>query len=167
MTKKTAQKIVNNKGFSSEGFTLIELLVTIAIIAVLSAVLIANMVGIRERAADTKLKNDLNQLKTALRLYYNDNQSYPTLGVNTWYACRSILAGGSSVFQSASGSVYMKEVPENCFYKPGNEFNGDPEAFTVRGVLKNGGDKDILDSAPKCGFAADPDNKFFYVCSGD
>lgn len=61
----------------SQGFTLIELLVVISIIGILAALMLANMVGIRERAADTKAKGNLKQLQNALRLYYNDFQMYP------------------------------------------------------------------------------------------
>lgn len=146
----------------SQGFTLIELLVTIAIIAVLSAVLIANMVGIRERAADTKTKNDLNQLKTAMRLYYNDNQSYVT-GYSSWTTCTSVLG---SPFDSASGTVYMKELPAGCQYRSGSAGNtSDSENFIIRASLKNLGDKDIATSASKCGITPGASEYFYYVCS--
>lgn len=62
---------------SSLGFSLIELLVVISIIAVLSAVLVANFMGARERARDAQKIQDLYSLKNALRLYYNDKQGYP------------------------------------------------------------------------------------------
>lgn len=145
------------------GFTLIELLVTIAIIAVLSAVLIANMVGIRERAADTKTKNDLNQLKNALRLYYNDNQSYK-MGVNTWTSCTGALG---EPFQSVTGVIYMKKLPAaDCQYRSGSATNtGDTENFIVRATLKNLGDKDIAASAANCGLTSTPGH--YYVCSAN
>jgi prepilin-type N-terminal cleavage/methylation domain-containing protein len=67
----------------SKGFTLIELLVAISIIAVLTAVLLPNFMGARERARDAQKKQDLYAIKNALRLYYNDHQSYPiTVGQN-------------------------------------------------------------------------------------
>ncbi|MFA6250766.1 MAG: type II secretion system protein [Candidatus Shapirobacteria bacterium] len=59
------------------GFTLVELLVSISIIAVLTAILLPNFMGARERARDAKLKQDMYSIKNALRSYYNDNQSYP------------------------------------------------------------------------------------------
>lgn len=65
---------------NSRGFTLIEILVVVSIIGILAALLLSNMVGVRERAADARLKSNLKQMATALRLYYNDNQTYPPSG---------------------------------------------------------------------------------------
>lgn len=63
-------------------FTLIELLVSISIIAALVLLIIPNMIGARQRAVDAQKKNDLKSMKDALRMYYNDNQSYPTIHAN-------------------------------------------------------------------------------------
>lgn len=60
-----------------KGFTLIELLVAISIIAVLSAILLPNFMGVREKAKDSQKIQDLSAVKNALRMYYNDNNSYP------------------------------------------------------------------------------------------
>jgi prepilin-type N-terminal cleavage/methylation domain-containing protein len=60
------------------GFSLIELLVVISIIGVLTAVLMMNLVGARDRSKDTQKIQDLNSIKNALRMYYNDYQAYPT-----------------------------------------------------------------------------------------
>ena len=59
------------------GFTLIELLVAISIIATLTAIVLPNFMGARERAKDTQKKEDMAALKNALRMVYNDTQSYP------------------------------------------------------------------------------------------
>lgn len=61
----------------NKGFSLIELLVVISIIGVLTTVLVMNFVGSRERARDTQKIQNLVSLKNALRMYYNDNQTYP------------------------------------------------------------------------------------------
>ena len=61
----------------NKGFSLIELLVVISIIGVLTTVLVMNFVGTRERSRDAQKIQNLNSLKNALRMYYNDNQFYP------------------------------------------------------------------------------------------
>lgn len=67
-------KFKNHRG----GFTLIELLVVVAIISLLSSVVLASLNGARMKARDVKRKSDLLQIRTALEMYYNDNNgSYP------------------------------------------------------------------------------------------
>jgi len=59
------------------GFTLVELLVAISIMATLMMVLLPNLMGSRQKARDARKIQDLESVKNALRLYYNDNQNYP------------------------------------------------------------------------------------------
>jgi len=67
-----------NKTKENKAFTLIELLVAMFIIALLTGLLLPNFMGARERARDASRKQDLNAMKNALRVYYNDYQVYPT-----------------------------------------------------------------------------------------
>lgn len=69
--------IFNFKFSIQKGFTLVELLVVIAIIGILSSVLLANFIGVRERARDATRKSDLKQIQSALELYRSDKGSYP------------------------------------------------------------------------------------------
>lgn len=114
-------KICNfKKGDLNKGFTLIELLVAISIIAVLTAILLPNFIGTRERAADTKKIQDAVAIKNALRLYYNDNQSYP---VGAGVACSSLtitdyLPGivniGCTYYQENNGDGFRLCIPLNA-----------------------------------------------------
>ena len=69
------------------GFTLIELLVVVALIGVLTG-LLANMVGIRERGADTKVKNDLNQLKRRYGCITTITRHIPLVAELVWMCCQ-------------------------------------------------------------------------------
>lgn len=61
----------------SRGFTLIELLVSIAVIAIVSAAVLAAMgPSSRQFARDAERKAELEQLRGALELYRNSNISY-------------------------------------------------------------------------------------------
>jgi prepilin-type N-terminal cleavage/methylation domain-containing protein len=61
-----------------KGFTLVELLVVIAIIGVLATLVLLQLGSARARARDTKRITDVNQVRTAVEQYYEDNNgSYP------------------------------------------------------------------------------------------
>ena len=62
---------------TKRGFTLIELLVVIAIIGVLASVVLASLNSARTKARDSRRASDINQLKLALELYYDDENQYP------------------------------------------------------------------------------------------
>jgi general secretion pathway protein G len=85
---------------NKSGFTLIELLVVIAIIGLLSTLSVLALNAARARARDAKRISDVQQIQTALEMYYNDTNAYP--------ANASVTAGGQI---ATGGNVYMKIVP--------------------------------------------------------
>lgn len=101
---------------SKKGFSLVELLVVISIIATLTAIILPNLMGAREKARDSQRIQDLNSLKTALRMYYNDNQVYPT-PVSTG---NTLAASFSTYFPAISNigftySYYYKDASGDSF----------------------------------------------------
>lgn len=93
--------------FTKSGFSLIELLVSIAVIAMVMAVLFPNFMGFRQRARDTQRKSDLNQIQKALEMYKLDQnpQSYPTSFAAL--SCGSCFSSGGG----CTGNVYMRKFP--------------------------------------------------------
>lgn len=61
------------------GFTLIELLIVIAIIGVLVLIVVIAIDPVRviNDSNDTKTRAELNQVKTSLQLFFNENNFYP------------------------------------------------------------------------------------------
>ena len=106
--KNNKWKIVNRK--FQHGFTLVELLIVIAIIGVLSAILLANFVGVRQRARDAQRKSDFRQIQSALELYRADQGSYPSpAGISPNF---SLSATCGSSLQSGL-VVYLQKIPCN------------------------------------------------------
>ncbi|MEI6379184.1 MAG: LamG-like jellyroll fold domain-containing protein [Candidatus Falkowbacteria bacterium] len=90
---------------SAFGFTLIEILVVTIIIAVLLTLVIAGIRFARIQARDSKRMTDVKQVQAALELYFNRNNSYPSM----------LVAG--QLFGDGSGDDVM--VPYNP--KPSND----------------------------------------------
>jgi len=87
----------------SRGFTLIELLVVIAIIGILATIAVVALQNARAKARDARRVADVKQMQTALELYFNDKQHYPSAAEFT---------AGSIVSTSTQGTTtYMAVIP--------------------------------------------------------
>lgn len=158
--------MINHKKMSnqkiSKAFTLIELLIVIAVIGILVAVILPNLIGMRERAQDTKKKNDLVQIKNALRMYYNDYNAYPQ--DHGGQICCDVPTGCDTICNSAlivAGQTYTKDLPTTFDYTY-QQTNGG-EGFLLRVELDNASDQDILTSQARCN-PSSPTATTFVVC---
>lgn len=146
----------------TEAFTLVELLVVIAVLATVIGLAMPNFLGARARARDTKRKGELNQLKTALQLYYNDHKIFPansvmggingcgTDGTDSCTAMGCFAAGGSGSCDTANGTVYMLRLPgdttSSLFYYQVNSGSD----FCAKIALENASDADTTASQTRC-----------------
>jgi prepilin-type N-terminal cleavage/methylation domain-containing protein len=146
------------------GFTLIELLVVISIIGTLVGLIVNNMADARARARDAKRKSGLNQLKTGLRLYYNDFQIYPNhaSGNSDINGCidGAEACGGPGNPLSITNTIYMKELPEFDYYEQTDSGDG----FLVKVTLENASDPDLTTSQTSCGGTHEPTD---YIACAD
>lgn len=135
-----------------KGFTLIELLVVISIIGVLTAVLMMNFVGARERSRDAQKIQDLTSIKNALRLYYNDYQAYPSPGVSNCSSCLNTAIGSSYLPGLATSDIGYS-------YSAGTDGN----SFTIKVNLESGAGDEDIESQQRCGVT--PTDKVYMVCA--
>lgn len=96
------------------GFTLIELLVVISIIGLLSSVVLASLNTARAKANNTRRIADLQQLRTALELYYSSNGSYPIQASwrGTTPQCYSTGADGNTAIPGLVPN-YISSMPKD------------------------------------------------------
>jgi len=140
------------------GFTLVELLVVIFIIGILASLLLTNFVGVRGRATDATRKNDLSQLKTALRLYYNDYQQYPEGPNGALMACGadavSTCTAGGEFSAGAGSTLYMKQLPTSFGY-----YSDGGDDYLIVTELENASDEAINSSQTNC----DPTARIYFT----
>lgn len=154
----------------NKGFSLIELLVVITIIAALIGVALPNFLGARQRAHDAKRKQELTELKSALRLYYNDYNSYPSgngfyiNGCGTTGTSQCSRTGPFQSGPSGTETVYMKTLPAEYLYSLHPLHPSNTDDFLAKVTLDNASDADISVSQAKCGYPT-PTPKEYHVCA--
>lgn len=65
------------------GFTLIELLIVVAIIGIIAAIAIPNLLNAVDKGKQKRTMSDVRTICTAIEAYATDNSLYPR-GVGTW-----------------------------------------------------------------------------------
>jgi len=140
------KKIINKQN----GFSLVELLIVMFIIALLTGILLPNLMGARQRAKDAQRIGDVDAMKNGLRLYYNDFQSYPAK--EDW---DNVLVG------------YMPAIPDwvsddeiDFIYESVDPFDTFKISFELESAS---GDEDIASQA-KCGVESPVEGRYM-VCA--
>lgn len=118
---------------NSRGFTLIELLIVIAIIGILSTLLTANFIGVRQRSRDATRKSNLRQIQSALELYRSDQGSYPTNVPN----CTN-----SMMSPDCATTTYMQKVPTDPTSSAYYSYSSNGTTYTLIACLENANDSD-------------------------
>jgi prepilin-type N-terminal cleavage/methylation domain-containing protein len=136
-----------------KGFSLIELLVVITIMVTLMAVLIPNLVDARRKAEDSRRKSELTNIKSGLRLYYNNNSAYPTP-----------ISVGNSLDGVGLTDVIPGIMGVNFPYIYGTLPNN---GFSLKVALDVGKTDENNLSQLKCGISAGETNPAYYMICGN
>ena len=137
--------IVNRK---SLGFTLVELLIVVGIIGILATLLMANFIGVRQRARDAQRKSDVRQIQSALEIYRSDIGSYPAALYSTSCPTSSSLVGGTPT------NTYMQKIPcdpsSSTYYNSGSYLytSSGGTTYTLGGCLENTADLQGTSTSP-------------------
>jgi type II secretion system protein G len=95
---------------NAKGFTLIELLIVVAIIGIIAAIAIPNLLNAIDRGKQKRTMADLRSMGTAIEEYSIDNNFYPV--------ANSVTTLGAQVSPS-----YIRQLPPNDGW--GNAFSVD------------------------------------------
>ncbi|KKP68390.1 MAG: Type II secretion system protein G [Candidatus Roizmanbacteria bacterium GW2011_GWA2_35_19] len=85
---------------SPKGFTLIELIIVIVILGILAALISGNFITSLKKGRDARRKGDLEQIKRALEMYYEDKRAYP-----------AELTVNEPLTDPDSTKIYMQKIP--------------------------------------------------------
>jgi general secretion pathway protein G len=102
--------------FKNAGFTLIELLVVMLILGVLAALVVPKVIGRGDDAKVTAAKTDVAQIKSALKLYYLDNQRYPT--TEQGLAALTTKPSAAPLPAAWKQGGYLDKLPNDPWGKP-------------------------------------------------
>lgn len=101
------------------GFTLIELMISISIMAILFAIGATTYRRAEISGRDTKRKQDIQLIASALELYYQTNKRYPTTdpaSAGGWqYSTNSVPSGSSFWLADMGNSIASPTIPAKDF----------------------------------------------------
>jgi general secretion pathway protein G len=130
-----------------KGFTLIELLIVVAIIGIIAAIAIPNLLNAINRGRQRRSMADIRSIGTALEAYSVDFNYYPKV---------SLADADVKDLRTYLQPTYIKKLPEtdgwNRDIKVSNEADGTSYTLYSRG---RNGQKDTWSQGPKTSFDDD------------
>ncbi len=98
------------------GLTLVEMIVVLAIIALVAALIVPNVIGRPDQARVTVARTDLRTIAAALKMYRLDNGDYPTTAQGLAALARPPATGPQPASFPAEG--YLAQVPIDPWGNP-------------------------------------------------
>ena len=133
----------------SKGFTLIELLIVVAIIGIIAAIAIPNLLNAIDRGKQKRTMADLRSIGTAVEAYAVDTNIYPT-------------ATDANALATVLQPIYIKKMPlqdgwnSNLVYQPASSAGA---GYTLKSTGKGG----QIESSPAGGKTQDFTKDIIFV----
>lgn len=166
------------------GFTLIELLVVVSIIGTLSTVALTSLNGARAKARDAVRISDMEQIRTALEMYYSSHGHYPSTGSMSRTFCDLGCSGVSGNATATSNWIpdlvaegYMPKLPQDPSPKnrarrtsgPGNCYmyasNGTQFVMSAWATVESGPIPTNHAFYSRAGFRESNTSNQYYICN--
>ena len=113
---------------NKKGFTLIELLIVVAIIGIIAAIAIPNLLNAIQRGKQKRTMSDLRSIGTAVESYQVDN-GYPCKTAN----------GATTTLSDVLSPTFIKSVPDKDGWKNSMTWNQNGQSnYSVYSFGKNG-----------------------------
>jgi general secretion pathway protein G len=132
------------------GFTLIELMVVLVILGILAAIIGPRVVGHTDKAMQVQARAQIENFKTALKMYYLNHKAYPTTEQGLSALVTAPTSGGNLSNYPERGYIDGQSVPKDpwgnayIYLSPGVYGDFDIASFGADGVQGGEGkNKDI------------------------
>jgi len=86
--------IRRRRPLTQDGFTIIELLIVVAVIGILVALAIPNLIGAIQRSRQSRTVADIRMISEGIEAYQNDHSAYPVVSNGTV----AVLSGDLEVY---------------------------------------------------------------------